>query len=99
MREFGFKTFHPFIDESYDNHKNPKKRFSLIENEIIRIGKMTKKEIHEWYWSMEDILVHNHKLFLEYAKEHNNRSFITELFDSVDSNELGILIPNFRKEK
>ena len=98
MREFGFKTFHPFIDESYDNYKNPKRRFGLIEKEIVRIGKMTKEEIHEWYWSMEDILIHNYKLFMEYAKEHNNKSFITELFDSVELNQMGILIPNFRNK-
>ena len=32
---------------------------------------MTKEELHKWYWDMEDILVHNYKLFMEYGK--NNR--------------------------
>jgi hypothetical protein len=29
---------------------------------------MNKNEIHEWYWKMEDILVHNHKILLDYNK-------------------------------
>ena len=65
IRSFGFKTFNGFIDESYDRVEEIDKRFALIEKEIEKISKMSKQEIHDWYWSMEDILVHNHKLFLD----------------------------------
>ena len=68
VRSFGFKTFDGFIDESYDKEKDNVKRFELIEKEIIKFSKMSKQEVHDWYWSMEDILVHNHKLFLEIGK-------------------------------
>ena len=71
VREFGFKTFHPFIDETYDECLDGRERFSLIEKEIVKINSMTKEELHKWYWEMEDILVHNYKLFMEYGK--NNR--------------------------
>ena len=71
VREFGFKTFHPFIDETYDECLDGRERFSLIEKEIVKINSMTKEELHKWYWDMEDILVHNYKLFMEYGK--NNR--------------------------
>jgi hypothetical protein len=68
IKSFGFKTFEGFIDESYDSVEEIDKRFALIEKEIEKISKMSKQEIHDWYWSMEDILVHNHKLFLEIGK-------------------------------
>ena len=28
---------------------------------------MSKQEVHDWYWSMEDILVHNFNLFKDYG--------------------------------
>ena len=65
VRSFGFKTFNGFIDESYDKETDNAKRFELIEKEIVKFSKMSKQEVHDWYWSMEDILVHNHKLFLD----------------------------------
>jgi len=67
IRSFGFKTFDGFIDESYDKEIDNTKRFELIEKEIIKFSKMSKQEVHDWYWSMEDILIHNHKLFIKYG--------------------------------
>jgi len=58
-RKWGYKTFHPYIDEGYDDEPDYHIRMKMIENEILRLCSFTKKEIHEWYWSMNDILLHN----------------------------------------
>ena len=29
---------------------------------------MTRKELDEWYWSMEDILIHNQQHYVEFMK-------------------------------
>ena len=81
VRSFGFKTFNGFIDESYDKETDNAKRFELIEKEIIKFSKMSKQEVHDWYWSMEDILVHNFNLFMEYGKnrQQNYKKLIKEL--------------------
>ena len=81
VRSFGFKTFDGFIDESYDKETNIARRFKLIEKEIIKFSKMSKQEVHDWYWSMEDILVHNFNLFMEYGKnrEQNYKNLFEEL--------------------
>ena len=66
MKQFnklGFKSFHPFINESYDKEKDPTKRFKMITKEIKRLCDMNDKEIYDWYWSMEEILVHNYNHF------------------------------------
>jgi len=98
IKEFGFKTFDGFIDESYDDMKHHKKRFEVIEKEIIRLGKMSKDEIHDWYWSMEDILVYNFNLFIEYAK--HNQSAFDELMDTLTDHSItGTFIPSFRRDK
>ena len=81
VRSFGFKTFNGFIDESYDKETDNAKRFELIEKEIVKFSKMSKQEVHDWYWSMEDILVHNFNLFMEYGKnrQQNYKKLIKEL--------------------
>ena len=81
IRSFGFKTFDGFIDESYDKEKDNVKRFELIEKEIIKLSKMSKQEVHDWYWSMEDILIYNFNLFMEYGKnrEHNYKNLLEKL--------------------
>ena len=52
-----------------------------IEKEIIKFSKMSKQEVHDWYWSMEDILIHNFNLFMEYGKnrEQNYKNLFEEL--------------------
>ena len=59
LRKLGFKTFAGFIDESYDDIENDIERFKAIEKEIIRFKSMTQQEIHEWYYSLTDILIYN----------------------------------------
>jgi hypothetical protein len=38
LRRLGFKTFDPWINESYDNEPNADKRFDMIKDEIRRIA-------------------------------------------------------------
>mgnify|MGYP006908241978 FL=1 len=59
LRDLGFKTFHPHIDESYDDVVDVHKRFNMIKQEINKLCSMSKQEIHDWYWSMEEIYKHN----------------------------------------
>ncbi len=66
LRMMGFKTFSPFINEDYDSEPNPVKRFRLIEAEIARLGNMPIDQIHEWYYSIKDLLIHNQKTLESY---------------------------------
>ena len=81
VRSFGFKTFDGFINESYDKETDNVRRFALIEKEIIKFSRMSKQEVHDWYWSMEDILIYNFNLFMEYGKnrEQNYKNLFEEL--------------------
>ena len=63
LHDWGFKTFHPMINESYDNFQSMSDRFMNAEKEVMRLCMMSKEEIHKWYWEMEEILVHNYKHF------------------------------------
>ena len=64
IRRLGFKTFDGFINESYDTEQDPKIRWMLIESEIARFANMSKEELHNWYYSLTDILIYNQRHFL-----------------------------------
>jgi hypothetical protein len=64
----GFKTFEPFIDESYDLEKNQTKRALLIEKEIEKLKNLSIEEIHNWYYSIIDILLYNKKHLYTFEK-------------------------------
>lgn len=61
LKRLGFKTFEPFIDESYDLEIDPKERIKKIEIEIEKLKNKSIEEIHNWYYSIKDILLHNQK--------------------------------------
>jgi len=61
LKRQGFKTFHPFIDESYDEEKNPYKRMKKIIKEIDRLSKYSSEKMNNWYKNLKPILKHNNK--------------------------------------
>jgi len=79
IRRLGFKTFSPFIDESYDQEPDPKKRFDLIEKEIKKFADMSLQEVHNWYYSLTDILLHNQQVFVDYINYNPLEDFLNTL--------------------
>lgn len=57
LRELGYQTFHPYIDESYDTADDAD-RFSSIANSLRKIKTIPDKLL--WLRSMKEILVHNY---------------------------------------
>jgi hypothetical protein len=80
LRKLGYKTFDGFIDESYDE-LDDNDRFLAIANALIKIKNIEDKV--SWYKSMQDILEHNHKLFLsiQTSKSQEHESLIKYYFD------------------
>lgn len=79
IKRLGFKTFSPFIDESYDQEPDPKKRFDLIEREIKKFADMSLQEVHNWYYSLTDILLHNQQVFVD----HINYNPLEDFFNTL----------------
>jgi len=78
LKDMGFKSFSPYIDESYDTEEDCEKRMLMIVDEITRLCNMNKEEIHEWYYSMQDILIYNWKRIVE-----NNINPFYELYNKL----------------
>jgi hypothetical protein len=69
LRDLGFKTFSPFINERYDECTDFKLRFEMINAEILRLSALSLSEIHDIYYQLSDVLIHNQnhaKTFGEY---------------------------------
>ena len=43
IRSYGFKTFQPYINESYDKEQSPTKRMDMVLREMRRINSSSKK--------------------------------------------------------
>ena len=81
LKRLGFKTFEPFIDESYDLELNPKERIKKIEIEIEKLKNKSIEEIHNWYYSIKDILIYNQKHMYSFAKYE----CYDEIFEKIKS--------------
>lgn len=62
LRERGYKTFHPFINESYDLIENDEKRLLTIVDEIERLCSLTDEQWLKLQEHVMPIINHNFEL-------------------------------------
>jgi hypothetical protein len=74
LKELGFSTFSPYIDESYDNEPIPKERINLIVREIKRISELESQEYNELVKNCNRISSYN-KVVFEKLKKDNKLHF------------------------
>lgn len=60
LRERGYKTFSPFIDESYDEILDDALRLKMVADEIHRLS---KTDLVEFTYQVRDIVEHNYEHF------------------------------------
>ena len=83
--DLGFKTFSPYIDESYDSERTTFRRMQKITKEVKRICSMSQDEMQKWYYQMEDILIHNRELIKKYGERYHEsqREVIDNLYKDL----------------
>jgi hypothetical protein len=59
LRKRGYKTFSPYIDESYDDIKDDDSRLTMITNEINRLCKLSPEDWIQFTSSIKEIVDHN----------------------------------------
>ena len=62
LRQLGFRTFSPIIDEAYDSEPDLQARFRLI---VRAIDDLLRQDPMQVYSLLTDVLAHNHRHFLE----------------------------------
>ena len=84
MRRLGFKTFSPYIDESYDQETNWRTRMKLALDEINKLGSMSMHSLQELYAELWPILEHNYWHFYREAPRTFVNSFQKEVFEPLE---------------
>ena len=69
LRNLGFKTFHPIINESYDNEEDNYKRLKLVTEEVKRISTLRKKEYNKVIEKCKSISQYNLHVFNRINRE------------------------------
>lgn len=69
LRKQGYKTFAPYIDESYDDIEDDDLRFDAIIKEIKRLSTQNGNEWLSWQESIRPIVEYNQEFF------HQNKNF------------------------
>lgn len=83
LHQLGFKTFSPYIDESYDNERDPKQRMQMIQKEILKLSQLSMQQLHDLYYRFEDILIDNFNTMMSYQ---NDNPFATAVSDIINYN-------------
>lgn len=86
LKEFGYKTFHPFINEEYDDIENSQERFDIIMNEIDRLSKYSISDMQTLVRNCADICIHNYfNLTNSNGNFTRDKVFIQELLTWIES--------------
>jgi len=83
LRTYGFKTFHPFIDESYDLETDSDKRMIMVLSEMDRINKLSQADQEHIWKACAVVARHNKELFF-------SDRFFNSITQELRSNVLGI---------
>jgi hypothetical protein len=62
LRKEGYKTFHPFIDESYDLLEDDVERLHYIRNEVLRLSKYSDDDWLLFQQNVKSIVDYNFNL-------------------------------------
>jgi hypothetical protein len=83
MRELGFKTFAPTIDESYDDIADFRLRMKGAFQEIRRLCSMSQMELSELYQNLWPVLEHNYWNFYRDAPARAAGAFNRDLLGKM----------------
>jgi hypothetical protein len=74
LKQLGYKTFSPFIDESYDTMEDNGERLMAIVTEVNRLNNFTDDEWMTWQQNIKSILEYNHSVLIN-RKPHQYAFF------------------------
>ena len=96
LKKYGFKTFHPWINEDYDNELDSEKRLNSIIEEMKRLQNLNEQDRFEVLKQCSIISLYNKKVFFSKTFEKkivdelrkNIRTANQQLINSIDINHL-----------
>jgi hypothetical protein len=83
LRELGFKTFAPYVDEDYDLIFDPIERATALVESLSKLINLPEPEFQRVLELCRPVLEHNRRLLLE--KDHLNQLISTRVAESIES--------------
>ena len=80
LQNLGYKTFSPFIDETYDTIQNDDDRFAAVVQETERLCAFTNEQWIEWQTSIKEIVEFN-KIHYNLVTDHRITKNIEQYFE------------------
>jgi len=80
MRQIGFQTFHPFINEDYDHIRDYDVKIDKIIKEVQRISNLKKEDYENLLEQCQPIVKHNYKVAKKLAKRHSWENVWKQLY-------------------
>lgn len=65
LRSYGFKTFHEFWDESYDDEPDVFRRMEMISDLLLQLDRLPQRQKQEVFESTRGIIQHNYEHFYQ----------------------------------
>ena len=85
LKDYGFKTFSNFWDESYDLEKDSNKRFNKIKKLINELNSLSSRDFRKLMHSMQTVIDYNREYFY-------SEKFYNVLFNELNNNINNALI-------
>lgn len=82
LRRLGYKTFHPYINETYNIIKDDDERIDAIYKEVLRLCSFTDEQWIKWQINIKPIVEHNYNVLMNKQQKHTGiTKNIDELFN------------------
>jgi hypothetical protein len=86
LRSFGYQTFHPWINEEYDEISNPAERLEKIVSEVERLNNLSKGEWIQFESAIFPSLAHNLRHFKRRGHSYNQVHYrITRILENFEA--------------
>jgi hypothetical protein len=76
IKQLGFKSFSPYIDESYDEIVDNKERLNAVVNESIRINKLPLEDYNKLILDCKEVCEYNYQMLTQH---YNDIKFANEM--------------------
>jgi hypothetical protein len=83
LRNLGFRTFAPYINEDYDLMMDPLERAFAIANTLKELSRLSDSDFATLLEKCRPAIEHNRRLILE--KDHLNQLISTQVAESIES--------------
>lgn len=70
LRDMGFETYHPWIDETYDQEPDAWRRLDMIKKEIDRLASLSSLQLADVYENLKNIADRNILIYNNKYAEH-----------------------------